>query len=201
MLPIVHRVNTLKRLKETPMEFGVEMDIHAYGQELVVHHDPFQDAICFTKWLDHFNHKLVVLNLKEEGIEYKVHEIMKDHNIDNYFMLDIPPAALIRFIRTTGERRVAVRASYYEPIDTALKLSGKADWVFVDLFEDKFPLSCEEYTKLKNAGFKVCLVSPELWNRPVERLKAIQTELLSSNIIPDAVCTKYPNLWEKQPCP
>ena len=63
MLKIAHRVNSLERLEQTPQEYGVEMDLHAYEDRLVVHHDPFEEGIDFSDWLNAFKHKFVILNI------------------------------------------------------------------------------------------------------------------------------------------
>lgn len=195
MIKICHRINTLADLKKTARTDGVEMDIHAYGDKLVVHHDAFEDAIELSAWLDAFQHKIVILNLKEEGIEYRVQALLQQFGISHYFYLDMPFPAMIRFINKTGESRVAIRVSYYEPVATALKLSGRAEWVFIDLFTEAFPLSPEEYTALKEAGYKTCLVSPELWGRSPQAIATMRDYLQTANISLDAVCTKRPELW------
>ena len=93
-----------------------------------------------------------------------------------------------------GESRTAVRISEYESINTALSLAGKAAWIWVDFFK-KFPLDKESYLKLKQANFKLCLVSPELQGHSINNLKNFQKEIKNQNIIFEAVCTKYPDLW------
>ena len=100
-----------------------------------------------------------------------------------------------------GEHRCAVRVSEFESIETALTLAGKVDWVWVDCFT-KFPLSEEDAVSLKNAGFKLCLVSPELQGRIAEiEIPALVSLLRAQNIESDAVCTKRPDLWEKMAIP
>jgi hypothetical protein len=95
------------------------------------------------------------------------------------------------------EHRCAVRVSEFESIETALTLSGKVDWVWVDCFT-KFPLSDDDAVRLRNAGFKLCLVSPELQGRDAEiEIPALVSLLRERNIESDAVCTKRPDLWEK----
>jgi hypothetical protein len=44
-------------------------------------------------------------------------------------------------------------------------MKGMVDWVWVDCFS-KVPLNREIYNILKDAGFKLCFVSPELQNQP-----------------------------------
>ena len=89
VLKIVHRVNDPLTLKNIPSKFGIEMDLHAYGDRLVVHHDAFLDSVDFSQWLDSYNHKLVILNIKEEGIESRVLDQITSRGIKNFFMLDL----------------------------------------------------------------------------------------------------------------
>jgi hypothetical protein len=96
-----------------------------------------------------------------------------------------------------GEHRCAVRVSEFESIETALILAGKVDWVWVDCFT-RFPLSEHDARSLKDAGFKLCLVSPELQGRDANvEIPHLVSLLKERNIAADAVCTKRPNLWEE----
>ncbi|MDP3013320.1 MAG: hypothetical protein Q8M92_03695, partial [Candidatus Subteraquimicrobiales bacterium] len=90
-----------------------------------------------------------------------------------------------------GEKRVAIRFSDYESIDTALTMAGKAAWVWVDCFT-RMPLGEKEYTALSR-HFKICIVSPELQGRLIEEIEGYKKQLDSFPI--DAVCTKRIDLW------
>ena len=68
MLIIHHRRNTVKLIKETPKEFGIEIDIRSDKNELIVHHDPYTNGIQLKELLKYYNHKLLILNVKEEGL-------------------------------------------------------------------------------------------------------------------------------------
>jgi hypothetical protein len=194
MLKICHRINNIEQLRNIPVEYGVEMDLHAFGNRLVVHHNPFVDAVDFEQWLTGFNHAFLILNIKEEGIEQNVKEIVLSHGIKNFFMLDLSFPALIKMVRS-GEPRVAVRVSYYEPIEAAFSLANLAEWVWLDLFQDKFPLNFSQIQALKDAQYKICLVSPELHGREISSLAGLRLFLEENSIVLDAVCTKYPELW------
>lgn len=194
MIKICHRINTVEQLKATDPCYGVEMDLHAYGERLVVHHDAFKNAIDFEDWLSAFQHAFVVLNIKEEGIETRVLEIMLQHRHHNFFMLDLSFPALIKMVHC-GEQRVAVRVSEYEPVDAALNLSDKVKWVWIDLFQDKIPLNPQQYLALKKTGMKLCLVSPELHGRDKALIQTLRADLHQQGFLMDAVCTKYPELW------
>jgi hypothetical protein len=194
MIVIAHRINSIKSLKYVPSNYGVEIDIRSYKNQLVIHHDPFLRGTLLKEWLVYYKHKILILNVKEEGLEDKLIELMDRFNINNFFFLDQSFPFLVKYSKL-GESRCATRVSEFESIDTALSLSGKVEWVWVDCFT-RFPLNLEAFIKLKNAGFKICLVSPELQGRGSEsEILSLQKSLSDLKIYPDAVCTKKVELW------
>ena len=52
MLKISHRVNTIESLKKIPSDMGVEIDIRSNGEDLILHHEPFEVGILFKDWLE-----------------------------------------------------------------------------------------------------------------------------------------------------
>ena len=191
---IAHRRNTIEDLRQTPKAFGVELDIRSWGNELVVHHDPYIKGESLIAWLEHYDHQLLILNVKEEGLEARLLEIMRSKGIENFFFLDQSLPFLVKFA-TQNESRCAVRISEYESINTALAFKGLISWVWVDCFS-QFPLNAIDTKKLISAGFKLCIVSPELHGRyPEKEIPNLRNLLLSHGIQPDAVCTKRPDLW------
>ena len=196
---ISHRRNTITELQTTDIRYGVEVDIRSYGGDLVIHHDPFVNATPFECWLREYNHGTLILNVKEEGLEDKLLELMTEHNIDNFFFLDQSFPFLVK-TASSGESRCAIRVSEFESIDTALTLSGKVDWVWIDCFS-KFPLDNTQYSQLKDAGFKLCLVSPELQGRISQDEIVDMAKLLNEQeIVVDAICTKNIDVWEMILC-
>lgn len=193
---IAHRRNTLSELLSTPTKYGVEVDIRSYGNKLVIHHDPLIEGESFDAWLAGYKHGTLILNVKEEGLEAHLIDLMKARGIEDYFFLDQSFPFLVKWAKA-GERRCAVRMSEFESVETALSLSGKIGWVWVDCFT-YFPLSREDTKRLKDAGFKLCLVSPELQGRKAEsEIPALVALLNTRGIQADAVCTKRPDLWEQ----
>ncbi len=191
---IAHRRNTLAELLATPTEYGVEVDIRSFGEKLVLHHDPFVEGEDFIEWVAHYRHGTLILNVKEEGLEQRLLALMAERGINDFFFLDQSFPFLIKTARQ-GERRCAVRISEYEHIDTAISLAGMIDWVWVDCFTH-FPLSAADAARLRDAGLKLCLVSPELQQRigdaEIPKLRALLAE---RGIDPEAVCTKRPDSW------
>lgn len=191
---IAHRKNTAEQLKETPPHYGVELDLRSQGTRIIIHHDPFTEGEDFETWLQDYRHGTLILNVKEEGLESQLIDLMKKHKITNYFFLDQSFPFLVKYTKL-GERRCAVRVSEFESIETALTLAGKLDWVWVDCFT-RFPLSAEDGQRLKQAGFKLCLVSPELQGRDgTVEIPALFKLTQKLGIKVDAVCTKMPELW------
>lgn len=192
---IAHRRNTIEQLIATPYEYGVEVDIRSEQGRLIIHHDPFASGEDFEEWLKQYQHATLILNVKEEGLEARLIELMQRYQITDYFFLDQSFPFLMKWSQL-GERRCAARVSEFESINTALSLAGKIDWVWVDCFT-RFPLSGEDARHLQNAGFKLCLVSPELQGRSAEtEIPALADLLQQRSIHPEAICTKLPELWK-----
>lgn len=192
---ISHRRNTIADLLATDSKYGVEVDIRSEGTRLIIHHDPCVAGESFDDWINVYRHGTLILNVKEEGLEARLISLMKSKGIDDYFFLDQSFPFLVKWSKA-GEHRCAVRVSEYETVDTALTLAGKVDWVWVDCFTH-FPLSEQNAIRLKGAGFKLCLVSPELQGRSAEiEIPQLISLLKDRNIEADAVCTKRPDLWE-----
>jgi hypothetical protein len=193
---IAHRCNTIGQLTATSPRYGVEVDIRSQGERLIISHDPFVAGESFERWLEAYRHGTLILNVKEEGLEERLSALMKLHSIEDYFFLDQSFPFLIRSARA-GERRCAVRVSEFESIDTALALAGQVDWVWVDCFT-RFPLEPPDMRRLHHAGFKLCIVSPELQGRSAEEGIAELADRLAAGPAPQAVCTKRPDLWERR---
>lgn len=191
---IVHRRNTLAELLATPREHGVEVDVRSIGERLVMHHEPFVEGEDFSTWLDHYRHGTLIVNVKEEGLEQRILGLLAARRIDQFFFLDQSFPFLVR-TAGEGERRCAVRVSEFEVVESALTLAGRIDWVWVDSFA-RFPLFGADARRLRQAGFKLCLVSPELQGRTgAHEISAFRAVLAEREIEPDAVCTKWADRW------
>ncbi len=194
MIVVRHRRNTLEELRATDPALGIEVDIRSHGERLIIHHDAFVDGEDFERWLDGYRHRLLILNVKEEGLEARLMALMRERGIEDWFFLDQSFPFLVRTARA-GESRCAVRVSEFESVDTALALAGLVRWVWVDCFT-RFPLDRAQAARLHAAGFALCLVSPELQGRDAATaIPALRAQLAAEGIAPDAVCTKEPALW------
>ena len=192
---IQHRVNTIEELEMTPPEFGIEVDIRSNGSHLVIHHDPFKEGVLFDEWINHFNHGTLILNVKEEGLEPFLISKMAKLDFKNYFFLDQSFPFMLKYAKA-ADGRSAVRYSEFESLQTAVSLSGKVSWVWVDCFSE-LPLTKNDLKELQQNKFKICLVSPELQRMNAdEKIPEFAARLRELEFLPDAVCTKVPSIWK-----
>lgn len=187
-----HRVNTTENLKKIPKKYGIELDLRDYGKELILEHDPFTGGERFEDFLKSYDKSSIILNIKSERIEYQVLKLLKKFNISEYFFLD-SSFPMIYTLNKEGEKNIAIRFSEYESIESVLLMKNRVKWVWVDCFNN-FPLNLENYIKLKDAGLKICLVSPELQKHNIERINEFKTIIYKNNFKIDAICTKVYNI-------
>ena len=188
---IAHRINTIEELKQVPKEYGVELDLRDYGDKLILQHDPFKDGEDFEEYLKNYHHGTMILNIKSERIESKVLELIAKYKIQQYFFLD-SSFPMVYQLSEKGEKNIALRFSEFETIDTILNLKGKIEWVWVDCFT-KLPIDFKIFIILKENGFKLCLVSPELQGQD-QKVEEYKKYLNENNIVFDAICTKKYNI-------
>jgi len=182
---IIHRINTLKGLKEVPQEYGTEIDIRAFGSKLILNHEPFQSGELFEDYLDEYKHGTLVLNIKEDGIEGEVLHLVRLHSqIKSFFLLDVEFPYIYRASRN-GERAIAIRFSEDESLETVIKYVDKVDWVWIDT-NSQLPLSDSNISILNY--FKTCLVCPERWGRPND-IELYKKTIYKSNLHLSALMT------------
>lgn len=195
MIYIKHRVNGIQELKKISKNYGVEIDLRSYKNKLILNHEPFEDGVIFENWLEDFDHKYLILNVKEEGLEDRCAYLMEKHQISNYFFLDQSMPMLIK-TSSRGNDKTAIRYSLYESLETVLNFKGYVEWIWIDYYEN-YPLNEEIIDLLKKNNFKTCLVSPELQGKTMEVVIEAQKSIVNFRKNIDAVCTKYISSWEK----
>ena len=190
---IAHQINTIEELKGVPKVYGVEVDLRDYGDRLILQHDPFKDGEDFEEYLKHYNHGTIILNIKSERIEIWVLDLLIKYKVKDYFFLDCS-FPMIYLLSEQGEKNIALRFSEFEGLDTIFNMEGKAKWVWVDCFT-RLSLDKKSFDQLKNSGFKLCLVSPDLLAR-VDDIAEYQSYMKINNIFFDAVCVKSKNITQ-----
>ena len=197
MLIVNHRVNTISRLLEVDQAHGVEIDIRNWSSKLVLNHEPYTDGVDFIDWLKVCNNPLIILNVKSEGLEDKVIEAIKSSGfIGEYFFLDQSFPFLVRTLEK-GLSDSAVRVSEYESPECLRNLSNK--WVWIDSHTGNWDFLVSALSIASETSKKICIASPELHGRAAEyEIGEIKKILAEFDYLPEAVCTKSPELWKSK---
>lgn len=193
MIKIIHRVNTISRLKTISVDCWIEIDIRANWKDLILNHEPFENWDSLEEYLKVYNHKLIILNIKEAWIEDKVIELVKKYNIKDYFLLDVEFPYIYRSTREWN-RNIAIRYSEDEVIEQALLYKDNVDYIFIDT-NTKLPIDKDFIEKTK--WFKSCLVSPDRWGRQediVTYKKMMEDLWYKLDYV--MVAEQYANLWD-----
>jgi hypothetical protein len=190
---IRHRVNQITQLDGQNKLWGAEIDLRSdvtQPKKIHLSHDAWVKGDDFEQWLDIWAQKKIdgtlILNTKEDGLEERSLELLSAKSVTNFFFLDTTIPTLVR-LGKKYRNNFAVRYSSFENLGLCLALREHAAWAWVDCF-NRQPVTFEEVANLKQAGFKVCLVSPELQGG-AEVEKAGFQDLIS---LSDAICTKFP---------
>ena len=181
---IIHRVNKIKDLKSLPKKFGVEIDIRTVGSKLILNHEPFNKGDILENYLENYEHKTLVLNLKEAGIEKEVLKLVKIHLIKSFFLLDVEMPYMYSATKK-GEKNIAVRFSEYESLDLTKYFQGKLNWVWIDTVT-KLPINLNNAKILSK--FKSCIVCPERWGRKKD-IKRYKKKLFKLEFKPTSIMT------------
>jgi hypothetical protein len=104
---ISHRINTIEQLSAVPVEHGV-------ADRLILQHEPFTDGEEFSRYLRHYRHGPMILNIKSERIEHRVLESIRAAGVTEYFFLDCS-FPMIRALVREVEHSIAVRFSEFSP--------------------------------------------------------------------------------------
>jgi hypothetical protein len=188
---IKHRVNQISQLAQHDPQLGIEIDLRSLvGERGKIHlsHDAWTQGDDFEVWLDLFSKKKVqgplILNTKEDGLEERCFDLLAQREITNFFFLDTTIPTLVRLGKSSSSS-FSVRFSRFENLELCFGLKEQAAWVWVDCF-DRVPVDVNSLQKLRDHGFKVCLVSPELQGGNQDDLARFKHLLFYA----DAICTK-----------
>jgi hypothetical protein len=172
--------------------FGAEFDIRDFCKRLVVSHNlanvnsPSLEHVF--KLYKHFNMDFpLALNIKADGLEVQLNQLLHKYKIHNYFVFDLSvPSSLLYLKRKI---RFFTRQSEYE--NNPLFYSG-ATGIWMDEFESHWVNKKKIIEHLKN-GKEVCIVSPELHGREYlkewEDYKIICKSIQNKMVM---LCTDFP---------
>jgi glycerophosphoryl diester phosphodiesterase len=144
--------------------FGTETDIRDFGGKLVISHD-IADMNSIT--VEHFfeiyksydSQLPLALNIKADGLQSLLKELLTIYNINNYFVFDMSIPDNLGYLK--ADFLCFTRQSEYEPIPA---LYDQSTGVWMDSFRGDWIEEPILEGHLK-AGKQVCLVSPDLHKR------------------------------------
>jgi hypothetical protein len=191
---IRHRVNSSKNLLKIPRQYGTEIDLRwSHDLGIYLSHDPNSSGEVFRDWLKSYNHGTLILNVKEDGIEQEILELMDSFSIREFFFLDQPIPTLIKCI--INKVPTAIRLSEYEVFPQ--NLPANPEWLWVDSFTGSWEHLTNSLEIAANLNLKICIVSPELQGRnsacELNEIKSKIGDLWSADFV--FVCTKNPENW------
>lgn len=172
--------------------FGTETDIRDYKRELVISHD-MADERCITvkeifKIYNKYDNTLpLALNIKADGLQVKLKEILEEYRITNYFVFDMSVPDGLQYLKQNI--KAFTRESEYEKTPS---FYDKAYGIWLDEFQEHW-IDKEVIEKHRKNGKQVCIVSPDLHKRAYKKewqlYKEIEKELGIDNLM---ICTDYP---------
>lgn len=187
---IAHRINTWQEQVEISLDIGIEFDVRDSGNKIIVTHDPFTDGQEFEEFISNLHKRFLIINVKSEGFEINILEILKKYSFEDFFFLDCSFPAIIK-LSHIGEKRIALRFSEFESIENISLMANKIQWVWVDCFT-KFSLTKDISNYIHSLGLRICIVSPELHGRSIDII-SYSKYIKDNSIAIDAVCSKLYN--------
>jgi len=144
--------------------FGVEFDIRDLDGEIVVSHDMpclKDDIMTFNEFLSlyqtHGDNLKLAVNVKADGMQNSVINLLKKYNVTNYFLFDMSVPDAIAYYKK-GLKNIFTRQSDYEDLPSFYSI---ASGVWMDEFEKEW-ISKDLIYKNLDSQRDVVIVSPEL---------------------------------------
>ena len=198
--PIAHRINTIEDSDSIPKSVGIEFDVHAYGNELIVAHDPFIKGVKLKKFLEHNKNRLCAINIKEDGIEKEVLELSIALGLERFFLFDVNFPQIYK-LGNQHRKHLCLRLSEFEK-PLLERLSDFTSYLWIDTFNGKFWMTKKEIINMKDLKYNLCFVSPELHipniKKQIEFSKKIKENIQLFDD-KDSICTKdykiYSRYW------
>lgn len=173
--------------------YGFETDLRDYGGKLVISHNPPKgNEITVESVFEMYSQKQsnvpLALNIKADGLQEMLAELLVKYNINNYFFFDMSVCDTLPYI--SQHLKIASRCSEYE---RDMPFYKNSTTVWVDFFIDD-SLVIPEVERILKDGKIACVVSPELHGRDYSNVWNQLKGIKKSNLY---LCTDYPEEADK----
>lgn len=174
--------------------FGTETDIRDYNGELVISHDIADENCISVKNLFEIYNKYdntlpLALNIKADGLQVKLKELLNQYNITNYFVFDMSVPDGLGYLKENI--KAFTRESEYEETPS---FYNEACGIWLDEFQGHW-IDKEVVSRNIKNNKQICIVSPDLHKREYKKewqhYKTIEKELGINNLM---ICTDYPEI-------
>lgn len=168
--------------------FGIETDFRDYNGELVISHNiPLGDEMTaesfFKLYAEIKSKSCLALNIKADGLQEKLKELLEKYNINNYFCFDMSIPDTIGYVNSKLD--IATRHSEYEK---EFPFYDNSSVVWMDCFKSDWFSVSDIKIHLEN-NKKVCIVSSDLHKREYKEAWAEYKKINDNKLM---ICTDYP---------
>ena len=174
--------------------FGTETDIRDYKGELVISHDIADEKCISVKEMFEIYNKYdntlpLALNIKADGLQVKLNELLEEYKIENYFVFDMSVPDGLGYLKQN--MKAFTRESEYEKLPS---FYDEAYGIWLDEFQGHW-ITKEVIEKHIKNNKQICIVSPDLHKREYKKewqhYKDIEKELSIDNLM---ICPDYPEI-------
>jgi glycerophosphoryl diester phosphodiesterase len=174
------------------LNFGTETDIRDYKGKLIISHDIANENCIsveeFFKIYTSFNNTLpLALNIKADGLQAPLKELLNKYNIINYFVFDMSVPDGLQYLKQniksfTRQSEYEIEPSFYDEAYGVWLDEFKVHWINKEIIKKH----------IKN-NKNICIVSPDLhkkeYKKKWQHYKDIEKELNIDNLM---ICTNFP---------
>lgn len=165
--------------------YGIETDIRDYCGELVISHDVATESNpkvreIFQYYKEHKVGTTLALNVKADGIQTLLRDLLEEYDITNYFLFDMSAPEMVVYDKQNF--RFFTRQSEIEmdPI-----MYDKAHGIWMDEWETSW-ITKEWIEKHLSNGLQMGIISPEVHGRDITALWSMLKDIKSDDVM---LCT------------
>ena len=157
--------NTMKAIQRAiDSGYGFETDFRDYGGKILISHNPPKGTEItahdvFSAYKKSGSHEPLALNIKADGLQDMMAELLRKYNIDNYFFFDMSVCDTVIYVEK--KLKIASRQSEFEK---EMPFYRDSTTVWIDYFNSDGPTIQKVRDTLRD-GKIACVVSPELHKR------------------------------------